>query len=187
MYLTLLVISVLTCVTFCNHSALPSPQTATGKCWASGTERKSYLVGAPLECMRVDVLSPFPHTKTMDYFTKWPKVYEVPDQSTTTTVAKLPKELHSDQQRNFKARAFGEVCWWLDIVKTRTIPLHPQSDRPTERFHCTLATSLAILVDEHSATGTSTFHWSSEHIAQQGRKVPATTPLPSCLAVSCEP
>uniref|UniRef100_A0AAZ1X5F3 Integrase catalytic domain-containing protein n=1 Tax=Oreochromis aureus TaxID=47969 RepID=A0AAZ1X5F3_OREAU len=91
----------------------------------------------------------------MDYFTKWPEAYAVPDQSAVTTAERLvnemfcrfgvPEELHSDQGRNFEAAVFKEVCQRLGIRKTRTTPLHPQSDGLVERFNHTLATQLAIL------------------------------------------
>ena len=57
----------------------------------------------------------------------------------------VPAELHSDQGRNFEAQVFGEVCRRLEVHKTRTTPLHPQSDGLVERFNRTLATQLAIL------------------------------------------
>ncbi|XP_036398325.1 WD repeat-containing protein 87-like [Megalops cyprinoides] len=67
----------------------------------------------------VDTLDPFPTTDrgnrymlvTMDYFTKCPEVYAVPDQSAANTAERLvsevfccfgaPRELHSDQGQNF--------------------------------------------------------------------------------------
>lgn len=134
-----------------------------------GPTRKShaplqqYQVGAPMERVGVDILGPFPTTDrgnryvlvAMDYFTKWPEAYAVPDQSASTTAEHLvsemfcrfgvPEELHSDQGRNFEAKVFGEVCRRLGIKKTRTTPLHPQSDGLVERFNRTLATQLAIL------------------------------------------
>ncbi|CAI5653079.1 unnamed protein product [Oreochromis niloticus] len=95
----------------------------------------------------------------MDYFTKWPEAYVVPDQSATTTAEKLveemftrfgvPAELHSDQGRNFELKVFGEICRRLGVEKTRTTPLHPQSDGLVERFNRTLATQLAILTSRH--------------------------------------
>lgn len=124
---------------------------------------QQYQVGAPMERVAVDILGPFPTTErgnryvlvAMDYFTKWPEAYAVPDQSATTTAERLvnemfcrfgaPEELHSDQGRNFEAKVFGEVCKRLGIRKTRTTPLHPQSDGLVERFNRTLATQLAIL------------------------------------------
>ncbi|KAL7844430.1 hypothetical protein SRHO_G00229690 [Serrasalmus rhombeus] len=42
-----------------------------------------------------------------------------------------------------------EVCQCLGVRKTRTTPLHPQSDGLVERFNKNLATQLAILADKH--------------------------------------
>ena len=118
-----------------------------------------------MERVAVDVLGPFPLSDlgnryvivAMDYFTKWPEAYAVPDQSAPTTADKLvmemfcrfgaPGELHSDQGRNFEAEVFAEVCRRLGVRKTRTTPLHPQSDGLVERFNRTLAVQLAILTD----------------------------------------
>ncbi|CAL9701640.1 unnamed protein product [Knipowitschia caucasica] len=128
---------------------------------------QQYLVGAPMERVGVDILGPFPVTDTgnryvlvaMDYFTKWPEAYAVPDQSAATTAGRLvdemftrfgvPSELHSDQGRNFESQVFSEVCRLLAIKKARTTLLHPQSDGLVERFNRTLATQLAILVSKH--------------------------------------
>uniref|UniRef100_A0A3P9KF51 Integrase catalytic domain-containing protein n=1 Tax=Oryzias latipes TaxID=8090 RepID=A0A3P9KF51_ORYLA len=120
-----------------------------------------------MERVGVDVLGPFPVTDAgnryvivaVDYFTKWPEAYAVPDQSAATTAERLveemftrfgaPAELHSDQGRNFESQVFSEVCRRLGIQKTRTTPLHPQSDGLVERFNRTLATQLAILTSRH--------------------------------------
>ncbi|KAJ8333691.1 hypothetical protein SKAU_G00410100 [Synaphobranchus kaupii] len=128
---------------------------------------QQYLVGAPMERVAVDILGPFPVTDSsnryvlvaMDYFTKWPKAYAVPDQSASTTAEKLveemfarfgaPAELHSDQGRNFKSQVFGEVCRRLGLSKTRTTLLYSQSDGLVEGFNRTLATQLAILTSQH--------------------------------------
>ncbi|XDV44325.1 hypothetical protein PO909_012625 [Leuciscus waleckii] len=128
---------------------------------------QQYLVGAPMERIGVDILGPFPITEasnrfvlvTMDYFTKWPEAYAVPDQSASTTAQRLvdemlarfgvPDELHSGQGRNFESRLFSEVCQRLGVKKTKTTPLHPQSDGLVERFNRTLATQLAILTSQH--------------------------------------
>ncbi len=119
---------------------------------------QQYHVGAPMECVGVDILGPFLTTDqgnryvlmAMDYF-KWPEAYAVPNQSASTTAEYLPsqmfchfgvpEELHSNQGWNF----FSEVCQRLGIKKTRTIPLHPQSDGLVERFNHTLVIQLAIL------------------------------------------
>uniref|UniRef100_A0A3B1JTM8 Gypsy retrotransposon integrase-like protein 1 n=1 Tax=Astyanax mexicanus TaxID=7994 RepID=A0A3B1JTM8_ASTMX len=122
-----------------------------------------YQCGGPMEQVAVDVLGPFPVTDSgnryvlvaMDYFTKWPEAYAVPDQGADTTADVLvreffcrfgvPEELHSDQGRNFESEVMAEVCRILGIHKTRTTPLHPQSDGLVERFNCTLAAQLAMV------------------------------------------
>ncbi|KAI4905925.1 hypothetical protein NFI96_009525 [Prochilodus magdalenae] len=120
-----------------------------------------------MERVAVDFLGPFSETESgnwyvmvaMDYFTKWPEAYAAPDQSAQTTASRLlgdfffrfgmPEELHSDQGRNFESQVMAEVCEKLGIVKTRTTPLHPQSDGLVERFNDTLTTQLAMLTGQH--------------------------------------
>jgi hypothetical protein len=56
----------------------------------------------------------------MDYFTKWPEVYAVPNQEATTNTESLvtdfccrfgiPRELHSDQGRNFDLICYRKFC-----------------------------------------------------------------------------
>lgn len=115
--------------------------------------------------MGVHILGPFPITDqgnryilvAVDYFTKWPEVYAVPDQSAVTTAERLveemfcrvrvPEELHSDQGWNFEDKVLQEVCRRLGVKKTQTTPLHPQSDGLVERFNRILSIQLAILTD----------------------------------------
>ncbi|KAJ8341696.1 hypothetical protein SKAU_G00339870 [Synaphobranchus kaupii] len=62
---------------------------------------QQHLVGAPMERVGVDVLGPFPVTDSgnryilvaMDYFTKWPEAFAIPDQSTATTAERLVEEM----------------------------------------------------------------------------------------------
>lgn len=120
-----------------------------------------YCVGAPMERVAVDIAGPFPVTPrgnrfvcvVMDYFTKWPEAYALPNHEAVTVASVLvdefftrfgvPGELHSDQGREFESRVFSECCELLGIRKTRTTPLHPQSDGMVERFNRTLAQQLA--------------------------------------------
>ena len=74
----------------------------------------------------------------MDEFTKGPDVYAISNQEAWTVADGLvtyffcrfgvPMEVHSDQGRNIKSRRMQEVLEWLGVMKTRTIPLHSQSD-----------------------------------------------------------
>jgi hypothetical protein len=80
----------------------------------------------------------------MDYFTKWPEVYVVPNQEATTKAEALvtdfscrfsiPRELHSDQCRNFESHLLQEILQRLAVSKTRTTALHPQSDSMVECY-----------------------------------------------------
>uniref|UniRef100_A0AAR2M493 Gypsy retrotransposon integrase-like protein 1 n=1 Tax=Pygocentrus nattereri TaxID=42514 RepID=A0AAR2M493_PYGNA len=124
-------------------------------------------VGAPMERVAVDIMGPFPRSDkgnryvlvAMDYFTKWPEAYAIPDQEAGTVADALvegmfsrfgaAEVIHSDQGRNFEAGVFSAMCERLGIQKTRTSPLHPQSDGLVERFNRTLAKQLAILTAEH--------------------------------------
>ncbi|XP_058864420.1 uncharacterized protein LOC131706752 [Acipenser ruthenus] len=128
---------------------------------------QQYQVGGPMERVAVDVLGPFPRSErgnrfvlvALDYFTKWPEAYALPDQEAETVAEALlegffsrfgvPQELHSDQGRNFESRVFAGMCRRLGIKKTRTTPLHPQSDGLVERFNRTLAVQLAVTTATH--------------------------------------
>ena len=108
----------------------------------------------------MDILGPLPLTSrgnkyvlvVSDYFTKWTESYALPNQEASTVAEKLvdeficrfgvPRELHSDQGRNFESLVMSEVCKLLQIEKTRTTPLHPQSDGQVERFNKTLVEML---------------------------------------------
>lgn len=111
----------------------------------------TYVVGSPLERVAIDILGPLPVTEdgnkyilvAMDYFTRWLEAYPLLNQK-AETVAKVlveqfvsrfgaPIELHSDQGRNFESKVFSEICKLLGIKKTRTTPLHPQSDGMVQR------------------------------------------------------
>ena len=126
-----------------------------------------YVVGAPMERVAVDIMGPLPLTDrgnryllvVMDYFTKWPEAYPLPDQEASTIAHALvegffcrfglPLELHTDQGGNFESTLFTEVCRLLGIHKTRTTPAYPQSDGMVERYNHTLEDSLSMYVAGH--------------------------------------
>ena len=146
---------------------------------------QQYQVGAPMERVGVDILGPFPITDSgnryvlvaMDYFTKWPEAYAVPDQSAVTTAEGLvcemfcrfgaPQELHSDQGRNFEAQVFAEVCKRMGVSKTRTTPLKPPERRASGAVH----------LDASHATG-------HRHLTTPARLGPPPTPCPVGLSLS---
>jgi hypothetical protein len=102
-----------------------------------------YNVGAPFERVAIDIGGPFPRSDrgnrylliSMDYFTKWPEFYAIPDQEASTVADALltdfcrfgvPRELHCDQGSNFESRLMQEVLQRLGVGKSRTTPFHPQ-------------------------------------------------------------
>jgi len=50
----------------------------------------------------------------------------------------LPRQLHSDQGRNFESKLVSELCSLTGVHKTRTTPFHPRSDGQTERANRTI-------------------------------------------------
>ena len=123
-----------------------------------------YNVGSPMERVAIDILGPLPESDAgnkylliaMDYFSKWPEGYALPNMEAQTVADALlegffsrfgmPLELHSDQGRNFESTLFKDVCDILGIRKTRTTPLHPQSDGMVERFNRTIENQLTAFV-----------------------------------------
>ena len=78
-----------------------------------------------------------------DCFTKYIKIYAIPNQEAETVAQVLtqeffsrygiPLELHSDQGTQFKSKLFLEICELLGIHKTCTTPFRPQSDGQSKR------------------------------------------------------
>ncbi|CAK1588504.1 unnamed protein product [Parnassius mnemosyne] len=127
---------------------------------------KLYNVGAPWERIAIDIAGPYPESESgkkyfmvvMDYFTKWPEVFAIPNQEAPTVADKLvhevfcrfglPLEIHRDQGRNFESQMFQETCRVMGTHKTRTTSYHPQSDGMVERFNQTLERYLAKVVEK---------------------------------------
>jgi hypothetical protein len=97
-----------------------------------------YLVGAPSERT---VAGLFPRSNqenrhfliAMDYFTRWPEAYAIPNQEASTVAKALvtnfcrfgvPWGLRIGQGHNFESRVIREVLGLLGMNRTRTTPLH---------------------------------------------------------------
>ncbi|GFW81996.1 retrovirus-related Pol polyprotein from transposon 412 [Trichonephila clavipes] len=61
----------------------------------------------------------------------------------------VPLQLHSDQGRNFVSAVLKRVCELLGIDKTKTTPLHPQSDGMVERFNRTILNNFSLMVSKN--------------------------------------
>lgn len=57
-------------------------------------------------------------------------------------------QLHTDQGSNFESTVFREICKILGIQKSRTTPLHPQSDGMVERGNRTLSHMIPAFISE---------------------------------------
>ena len=117
-------------------------------------------VSGPFDRVGIDVIK-FPRSTKgnqyavvfMDYLTKWPEVFAVPDQ-TAATIARLlveeivsrhgvPTEILSDRGKAFLSSLMKEAVKILGIHQANTTAYHPQTDGLVERFNRTLITMLA--------------------------------------------
>ena len=125
-------------------------------------------VSGPFDRVGVDIIQ-FPRTKRgnryavvfIDYLTKWPEAFAVPDQS-SATVAKLlveemvsrhgvPSEVLSDRGQAFLSGLMKEVALLLGFHKINTTAYHPQTDGLVERYNRTLTAMLAKTVEKGGA------------------------------------
>ena len=128
---------------------------------------KTYVVGAPMERLAVDIMGPFPKTNkghkyimvVADYFSKWVDAFPIRNQEAATVADILvkrvvcyfgvPRILHSDQGSNFESNIFQEMCKILGIDKTRTTAMRPQSDGMVERANRTIIGMLSSFVNDN--------------------------------------
>jgi len=116
-------------------------------------------VGAPMDLVTMDILSGLPIASdgakfllVVDAFTKWVEAYPLPDQEAVTYITAvyngmfsrfgLPRQLHTDQGRNFESQLVTELCNITGVYKTRTTAFHPRSDGLTERANRTILAML---------------------------------------------
>ena len=114
-------------------------------------------VSGPFDRVRVDVIQSNAGNQYavvfMDYLTKWPEVFAVPDQ-TAATIARLLveevvsrhgvlAEILSDRGRSFLSALMKEVETLLGFHKVNTSAYHPQTDGLVERYNRTLTAMLA--------------------------------------------
>lgn len=151
------------------------------------SKMKQYCVGAPMERVALDLIGPLPLSHkgnkyvliVSDYFTKWAEGYPIPDMETTTIVDNfvtnfvcrfgVPRQIHTDQGRQFESGLFKELCKKFSIDKTRTTPFRHQRDGLVERFNRTLEDILSKYVSQNQKDWDEQLPWalmayrSSEH------------------------
>ena len=153
-------------------------------------------VGGPFDPVGVDVLQ-LPLTQQgnryavvfMDYLTKWPEVFAVPDQTALTRARLLveqvisrhgvPSQLLSDRGTVFLSNLLRELCTVMGIKKVNTTAYHPQTDGLVECFNHTLTGMLAKPTEKGGRTGIRADHMCCLHTVPACR-APLWNPLSSC-------
>lgn len=130
-------------------------------------ELQIYNVGFPFKRIAIDVLGPLPRSSNgnrfvlviTDYFSRWPEAIPIPNHQAITVAETLvthvisrfgvPLEIHSDQGREFESQVFEETMKLLGVHKTRTSPLHPQSNGMVERLNRSILNYIAKFVSDN--------------------------------------
>lgn len=121
----------------------------------------------PLESVAIDILGPLPKSKRKyefilviaDRFTKLTQIVPL-RKITALDVAKAfaehwvfkygaPVTLLSDNESQFVARFFQQVCRILQVNNIFTTAYHPQTNGQVERFNRSLCSMLRCYVDDH--------------------------------------
>jgi transposase InsO family protein len=133
--------------------------------------RQGYMqaapVGEPWERVAIDITGPHPASKTgnryiltvLDHFSKWTEAFPIRNHE-AVTVAKIladqvfarfgiPLQLLSDRGQEFESSLMKELCAALGIEKLRTTAYKPSTNGALERFHRTLNSMLAKVVDDN--------------------------------------
>ncbi|XP_028853221.1 uncharacterized protein LOC114800249 [Denticeps clupeoides] len=118
-----------------------------------------------MDLICIDFLSLEPDSKNVcnvlvvtDHYTRYAQAFPTKDQK-SSTVAKvlwekffihygLPRQVHSDQGRDFECHLIHDLLKMLGVKKSRTTPYHPQGDPQPERFNRTLLNMLGTLSTE---------------------------------------
>jgi len=124
-------------------------------------------VGALFERIAIDFTGPHPRSSSgkiymltaVDHFSKYAFAFPVQNREAVTVARTLisgifnifgvPKQLLSDRGPEFESALMRELCGLLGIDKLRTTSYKPSTNGAVERFHRTLNSLLAKVVDVH--------------------------------------
>ena len=148
----------------CDLCAKRKPGPGRGKAPLQSTLRQ--VVG-PFDKIGIDILGGLHKTRNdnlyiivvCDYFSKWTEAFAVKDHTAITVADKLcsemftrfgvPRQIISDQGREFEGELFKELCIRMGIEKLRTTGYHPQTDGLVERFNRSLIQMLSSFVSQN--------------------------------------
>jgi transposase InsO family protein len=123
------------------------------------------LVGEPLERLAIDITGPHPKSRAghvfiltvLDPFTKWAEAIPIRNHEAATVARVLvdqvfcrlgiPIQILSDRGTEFESQLVAELCRLLEIDKIRTTSYKPSTNGGVERFHRTLNSMLAKVVE----------------------------------------
>ena len=129
-----------------------------------------FITGAPMEIISIDICGPFPKSEksnrfiitVVDHFSKYAAAYCVPNHTAEIVACKLmqgwistmgtPYEILTDQGTEFESKLFQELCRVMNIDKIRTSVYRPSTNAIVERFHRSLNSILAKIMNDHQGT-----------------------------------
>ena len=127
---------------------------------------KPLVAGDVWERVSIDVTGPFPKSRRgnsfivtmIDHFSKWAIAEPVANHHATTIARVLmekvfpifgaPLQLLSDRGGEYLSGLMQDMYQWYGIDKIQTTAYRPSTNGAVERFHCTLNSVLAKIVDE---------------------------------------
>jgi transposase InsO family protein len=123
------------------------------------------MAGEPWEVVSIDITRPHPKSRkghvyiltVQDHFTKWAEALPVRNHDATTVSIAffnhvfvrfgMPLRLLSDQGAEFQGGLLSELCRQMKIEKIRRSPYKPSTNGMLERFHRTLNSMLAKVIN----------------------------------------
>jgi transposase InsO family protein len=130
------------------------------------THLRPFLSGEPFETVSIDITGPHPRSRNgfmyiltvQDHFTKWAEAIPIRNHTATIVADALfknvfmrygmPMRLLSDQGAEFESKLFQQLCEMASIAKIRTTPYRPSTNGMIERFHRTLNSMLAKVIND---------------------------------------
>ena len=151
--------------------------------------QRNFIPSRPMQMVSCDHVGKLPCTDKgniyilsfLDHFTKYMKLYAVPNQNAQTTAEKfldfvsifgMPEKLLSDRGTAFTSDMFKNLCKQFGVTKLFTTPFHPQTNGQSEIINKNIKKSLAIFAQNTPQWDNHLNHYallynSSIHVATQ--------------------